>query len=257
MQKKSWTKKELEASVIAYLEMRDKELKHEKFIKKDVYRKLSKKFKRSTGSFEYRMQNISFIFDEWGEPWISGLKPYSHIGENIKDVLIGFIKKNDPNKNVRRKYFSSTSSEIVDINEKNINPSKRKRSKKEIVTQQNEDKLVQRYVKFLKTEERISLKKNRIKISGENSILETDGWIIESKTLIEAKFFKKNESPREKIRMAIGQLHDYKRHLKIKPKRLAILLSACPIHDLVELLHVQKIDIIYEDKNQFITKYFN
>ena len=34
MQKKSWTKKELEASVIAYLEMRDKELKHEKFINK-------------------------------------------------------------------------------------------------------------------------------------------------------------------------------------------------------------------------------
>ena len=44
---------------------------------------------------------------------------------------------------------------------------------------------------------------------GENSILETDGWINETKTLIEAKYFQ-GESARQKIRIAIGQLHDYK-----------------------------------------------
>ncbi len=257
MKRKNWTKKELEASVEAYLEMRTKEKRNEKFVKKEIYRNLSKRFGRSEGSFEYRMQNISFIFDEWGEPWIKGLKPYSHIGENIKEILIAFIKEHDPNTNKVRTYFSSTSSKIVDINEKNKNPSKAKRPKKEIIVHQNEDKLVQRYSEYLKEKNQINLKKHQIDISGENSTLETDGWIDETKTLIEAKYFKKGESPRQKIRMAIGQLHDYKRHLEIQPKRLAVLLPRCPINDLVELLHLQEIDIIYEDQSKFITKRFS
>ena len=257
MKQKNWTKKELEASVTAYIEMRTKEKRNEKFVKKDIYRNLSKRFGRSEGSFEYRMQNISYIYDEWGEPWIKGLKPYSHIGENIKETLIDLIKEHDPNKNKVRTYFSSTSSRIVDINEKNKNPSKAKRSKKEIIIHQNEDKLVQRYKKYLKKNHQIDLKKYQFDISGENSTLETDGWIDESKTLIEAKYFKKGESPRQKIRMAIGQLHDYKRHAKPKPKRLAILLPRCPVNDLVKLLHLQKIDIIYEEQSKFITKRFS
>ena len=257
MKRKNWTKKELEASVEAYIEMRSKEERNEKFIKKDVYRNLSKRFNRSEGSFEYRMQNISFIFDEWGESWIKGLKPYSHIGENIKEILVALIKEHDPNTNKVRTYFSSTSSKIVDINEKNKNPSKTKRPKKEIIIHQNEDKLVQRYAKYLKEKKQIDLKKHQIDISGENSTLETDGWIDETKTLIEAKYFKKGESPRQKIRMAIGQLQDYRRHLKTTPKSLAILLPRCPINDLVELLHLQEIDIIYEDESKFITKRFH
>ncbi len=257
MKGRDWTKKELEASVIAYLDMRNKELRNEKFIKKEVYRNLSKRFNRSEGSFEYRMQNISFIFDEWDESWVKGLKPYSHIGENIKGVLVALIKQYDPNTNKIRESFPFTSSTIVDINQKNNNPSKAKRSKEEIIIQQNEDKLVQRYSRFLKEQKQIDLKKHQINISGENSTLETDGWVEETKTLIEAKYFKKGESPRQKIRMAIGQLSDYKRHLKTKPKSLAILLPRCPINDLVELLQLQKIDIIYEQDDQFITKRFD
>ena len=116
MKQKNWTKKELEASVTAYIEMRTKEKRNEKFVKKEIYRNLSKRFGRSEGAFERRMSNISFIFDEWGEPWIKGLKPLSHIGENIKEILIALIKKHDPNTNKVRTYFSSTYSKIVDIN---------------------------------------------------------------------------------------------------------------------------------------------
>ena len=57
--------------------------------------------------------------------------------------------------------------------------------------------------------------------------------------------------------MAIGQLYDYRRHLETKPRRLAVLLSECPIHDLVELLHSQKIDIIYEQDKKFIAAKYN
>ena len=46
MKRKNWTKKQLEASVESYIEMRNKEKRNEKFIKKEVYRKLSKRFKK-------------------------------------------------------------------------------------------------------------------------------------------------------------------------------------------------------------------
>ena len=58
---KNWSDEELEASVRSYLEMKDKELKEIKYTKVDYYRDLSKKFGRSEKSFEYRMQNISFV----------------------------------------------------------------------------------------------------------------------------------------------------------------------------------------------------
>ena len=84
---------------------------------------------------------------------------------------------------------------------------------------------------------------------GEEGIHETDGWIEETKTLIEAK----SETSRPNIRMAIGQLHDYKRHLRPKPKSLTILLPTCPNSDLIELIFSQKIDIVYEEDRGFVT----
>ncbi len=252
-----WTKKQLEASVKAYLDMRNKELRNEKFIKIEILKGLSKRFKRSRSSFEYRMQNISSIFQEWNEPWIKGFKPYSHIGKNVKEILVDLIKDHDPNSNKLRSYFYSTSSRLVSINAKNARSSKFKRTKKEVILQSNEDKLVQRYSKFLLESENIVLKKHLIDIAGENSTLETDGWIENTRTLLEAKYFLEGESPRQKIRMAIGQLHDYKRHLNKKPRSLAILLPLCPISDLVDLIHSQGIDLIYEEKNKFTTKKSN
>ena len=59
---KNWSDEELEAAVRSYLEMKDKDLKGIKFSKVEYYRELSKKFGRSEKSFEYRMQNISFVF---------------------------------------------------------------------------------------------------------------------------------------------------------------------------------------------------
>ena len=127
------------------------------------------------------MSNISFIFEEWGEPGIKGLKPLSHIGENIKEILIALIKKHDPNTNKVRTYFSSTSSKIVDINEKNKNPSKAKISKKEIIVHQNEDKLVQRYSKFLKEKNQINLVKHKLKMIGENLFLKQMDGLMRQK----------------------------------------------------------------------------
>ncbi len=93
---KNWSDKELEASVRSYLEMRDKELKGIKFSKVDYYRKLSKRFERSEKSFEYRMQNISFVFSQLGREWVTGLKPAKNVGSHVFgriDEIIERIEK--------------------------------------------------------------------------------------------------------------------------------------------------------------------
>ena len=79
----NWSDAELEASVRSYLEMKDKELKGIKFTKVDYYRNLSKKFGRSEKSFEYRMQNISFVFSQLGREWVTGLKPAKNVGSHV------------------------------------------------------------------------------------------------------------------------------------------------------------------------------
>ena len=79
----NWSDAELEASVRSYLEMKDKELNGIKFTKVDYYRDLSKKFGRSEKSFEYRMQNISFVFSQLGREWVTGLKPAKNVGSHV------------------------------------------------------------------------------------------------------------------------------------------------------------------------------
>ena len=93
---KNWSDDELEASVRCYMEMKDKESKGIKFSKVNYYRNLSNKFKRSEKSFEYRMQNISFVFSELGREWVTGLKPAKNVGSHVFgkiDEIITRIEK--------------------------------------------------------------------------------------------------------------------------------------------------------------------
>ena len=82
MQRK-WNKKELQASVNSYMEMKRKEVEGITFSKKEYYQKLSRKFDRTEKSFEYRMQNISYVFSEMGREWIKGLRPAKNVGSNV------------------------------------------------------------------------------------------------------------------------------------------------------------------------------
>ena len=90
---KNWSDEELEASVRCYLEMKNKELNGINFSKIDYYRDLSNKYERSEKSFEYRMQNISFVFAELGREWVSGLKPAKNVGSNVFEKILKIIKK--------------------------------------------------------------------------------------------------------------------------------------------------------------------
>lgn len=76
----TWSDEELKASVEAYIDMHRKEASNVAFVKTHYYSKLSEKFGRTPKSFEFRMQNISYVYSLMGRNWVSGLKPAKNVG---------------------------------------------------------------------------------------------------------------------------------------------------------------------------------
>ncbi|RZO82787.1 MAG: HNH endonuclease [Oceanococcus sp.] len=89
----NWSEEELRASVEAYVEMHRKELRGATFTKKSYYEDLRKKFGRTAKSFEYRMQNISYVYALQGRQWVSGLKPARNVGTNVIQLLERLISE--------------------------------------------------------------------------------------------------------------------------------------------------------------------
>ena len=240
-------------------------LVHEKFHSKDFALKLwGEKFNKKLGINEtwenmfiikdFKDLNISIdtynkLFGYSEENLLQG---YRCLDEFDSESLLDAFNLIDINKtNVELKDIpiqKETSSTLIEHNDGEVSVSSTIRSKREVIIEQKERELVKRYKKHLIKNNIGELEKNKIKInaSDESVTLETDGWVHETKTLIEAKA----SSKRSDIRMAIGQLHDYKRHHIPKPEKLAILLPSQPREDLVDLIFSQNIEIIYEkDKN--------
>ncbi len=76
----NWTDAQLRAAVEAYVDMLDKSARNIPYVKKNYYRELAAKFGRTDKAYEYRMQNISYVFSLLGRRWIKGLKPAKNIG---------------------------------------------------------------------------------------------------------------------------------------------------------------------------------
>lgn len=83
----NWSEEELKAAVEAYVDMQTKEADGIPFVKKQYYSGLSDKFGRTEKSFEYRMQNISYVYSLMGRPWVSGLKPAKNVGANNASII--------------------------------------------------------------------------------------------------------------------------------------------------------------------------
>ncbi|WP_197426966.1 hypothetical protein [Noviluteimonas gilva] len=87
MPKEDWTDEELRAAVGAYLAMQKDAREGRPVVKRHVYEELSNTFGRSVKSFEFRMQNISFVLSSMGRSWIDGLKPAKHVGANVGEKI--------------------------------------------------------------------------------------------------------------------------------------------------------------------------
>jgi 5-methylcytosine-specific restriction protein A len=93
IKKLAWSEAELRASVEAYFDMLQQHDAGIKFNKKQYYDRLSEKFGRTAKSFEYRMQNISFVFSRLGRAWLPGLNPAKNVGANVAAAIADIIEK--------------------------------------------------------------------------------------------------------------------------------------------------------------------
>ena len=122
-------------------------------------------------------------------------------------------------------------------------------SSEERVGERKESKLLTDYKNYREKNNIASVTSKKIKLKGEanKTILKVDGWVEEEKLLIEAK----SSCTRNSIRLAIGQLLDYKRF--VNPDRMAILLPDKPKEDLCNLIQSLDIKLIYKDQDTFHT----
>ena len=107
-----------------------------------------------------------------------------------------------------------------------------------------EHSLVLRYKRFLE-DLGYTVMSKRIQIPGEGTY-RNDLFLIESNLLVEAK----DEPSREKVRTAIGQIADYRRHVHPTPA-CALLVSRRPSSDLERLLGSVGISVVWEADGRF------
>lgn len=111
--------------------------------------------------------------------------------------------------------------------------------------ERREASLIRDFQRFRESQTLTPLKRLRIKPPGETQPLYTDLYDPSEKRILEAK----GTVTREAIRMALGQLLDYRRFLA--DAQLAVLLPERPREDLVSLLQAHNILIIARDGDGF------
>ncbi|MFD7506803.1 restriction endonuclease [Streptomyces sp. NPDC059850] len=105
--------------------------------------------------------------------------------------------------------------------------------------ERREAPLVTKYRDYLEAQGH-TVKRKKIIPAGEVRALYTDLYDVTADALIEAK----GTVAREAVRMAIGQLYDYRRYISPKPS-LAVLLPARPRQDLVDLCNMSGAAVIW------------
>lgn len=90
-----WTDEELEATIIAYLDMRTADHDGRPYNKAEVNAALREGplKTRTKGSVEYRMQNLSAVLNELGHEWLTGYKPAGNVGLGVKNRLLVILAR--------------------------------------------------------------------------------------------------------------------------------------------------------------------
>jgi hypothetical protein len=113
--------------------------------------------------------------------------------------------------------------------------------------ERRESALVQQFKVFMESR-RYTVRRNEIIPPGETRPLYTDVYVKELHILVEAK----GSIDRNAIRMAIGQLLDYKRFIVEASVRCAVLLPELPRPDLLQLLAYADVLLYIPDKGEFV-----
>lgn len=90
-----WTDDELHAAVVSYLDMQSKIKAGIPIVKSHYYAQLAQQFGRTAKSFEFRMQNISYVLALKGRDWIRGLPPATHVGSSVSAKIEEFLGRHE------------------------------------------------------------------------------------------------------------------------------------------------------------------
>ncbi len=113
-------------------------------------------------------------------------------------------------------------------------------------SERREAKLSADFQAFLEAHQH-EVKRFQIRVKGLTSVLLTDLYDATAHVLYELK----GNSSRQSVRMAIGQLLDYRRHVIPACPAIAVLLPEEPKEDLQDLLESAKIALVYRDGDSF------
>jgi 5-methylcytosine-specific restriction protein A len=102
-----WSNDELQASVNAYLEMLRLHRSGKPYVKKQYYRALAQRYRRTEKAFEYRAQNISYVLALQGREWLPGLVPAKNVGAKIAAQIEQLLADAEGTPNPRSAAFES------------------------------------------------------------------------------------------------------------------------------------------------------
>jgi hypothetical protein len=113
--------------------------------------------------------------------------------------------------------------------------------------ERRESALVKRFKEYMQNQQH-TVERFRITPAGEAKPIFTDAYVKDLKILMEAK----GSIDRNSIRMATGQLLDYRRFIEEATVKCAVLLPEVPRQDLLQLLAYAGILIYFPEKQNFI-----
>jgi 5-methylcytosine-specific restriction protein A len=145
-----------------------------------------------------------------------------------------------------RRAIMKTSCRLVEP-ERNLGAPIVRRPTEAVEVRRGEAELSDRFRAFLQAQGH-NVMRCEIGIAGQVAVLLSDLFDETAKVLYEAK----GTAERNAIRLAIGQLFDYRRHAEPRPQALAILLPEAPEADLQDLLESVGIALVYEENGAFV-----
>ena len=219
------------------------------------------------------------LFMSEGKVPNSGAKWQRYVGQMVVDSLVPVVERwnDDKHGNRRRVYVfrlrpvdemktdiqptdavpvsetddvclvpAATSAELVDAEEHATDQTTATGSGEPRAVIRREGRLSTAYKTFLEAQGH-DVRRYQITIAGSRGALLTDLYDKTENVLYEVK----GRSRRNDVRMAVGQLLDYRRHIKAPGLRLAVLLPTPPSEDLQDLIEGLGISLVVQDGEGF------
>lgn len=155
-------------------------------------------------------------------------------------IPVGAVEKRKKDTSAGSDPADKTKAQLVDI-EAVVVPTFTQRAAEGVTAQRTESQLVKRFTDYLKAQGHV-VKRWKLLPPGEISPLLTDPYDIDERELFEAK----GSATRNHVRLAVGQLLDYKRLMDEKPMKLTILLPHEPSNDLKDFIKSADMGCVWE-----------